>query len=597
MKFPTFSKVLDSFVGVVKRFPLATATSFLATFALIYLNHESFSARVEESVIPVVMACVFIFPLSLAVSIAAEEWRLDGGKSWLLRLVVATFGVLTYFFYFRDYLAWGEIEWFRFVISEAIAVSLLLILPFCYKAKSAAKSFWAYVLSLIGSFAKAFSLFFLLFIGIVLLLLSFDYLFEVRVDEEFYFDAWLVITGLLGVPFFMEGIPTGVRKLNKKAESSAGLLVLTKYFLIPLVFLYVMLLYAYTGRIVFLWDWPSGGVSGWIIAFSAVGIVSYFFAVFLKEKVASYLQNFKKIYFWALIPLIIVLFMAVGMRIADYGFTELRYFGVAFGVWMSLLSLYFIFSKAKDLRFMPMSLAVVLAVSAWSGPFSAFGVSLNSQMDRLEQLLIVNDILIEDKVVALEEEGKSNQKISDIVEYIVSTHGVEPLQPWFEDDLQDLYDGNSIWTVDDEIVALMGLETPYYDYGYDYNHYEYVYFYLDENDDCYNCEIDIEGYENLVLISSLYLDSGDWILDSEGNRLSLSYDRELLLELDFNKILLDIYNDSGELRDIYSSGLVFDFQNEFVEGQLRVHSLAAYLSTDDVDSLSSMSGVLLYNKK
>ncbi|MDR0772292.1 MAG: DUF4153 domain-containing protein, partial [Candidatus Peribacteria bacterium] len=53
------------------------------------------------------------------------------------------------------------------------------------------------------------------------------------------------------------------------------------------------------------------------------------------------------------IPQIFMLFYAMYLRINQYDLTINRYFVVVFGIWLLFISLYFVFSKRKNLIVIP----------------------------------------------------------------------------------------------------------------------------------------------------------------------------------------------------------------------------------------------------
>ena len=47
----------------------------------------------------------------------------------------------------------------------------------------------------------------------------------------------------------------------------------------------------------------------------------------------------------AILPLIVMMFISIGIRINAYGLTENRYYVVALGIWAFLVMIYFAFGK------------------------------------------------------------------------------------------------------------------------------------------------------------------------------------------------------------------------------------------------------------
>ena len=70
------------------------------------------------------------------------------------------------------------------------------------------------------------------------------------------------------------------------------------------------------------------------------------------------LKNFYPWFYYLLLPLVTLLFVAIFRRINEYGITEKRYFIVVIAVWILAMIIYMLFSKTKKNRVFPLSLAV-----------------------------------------------------------------------------------------------------------------------------------------------------------------------------------------------------------------------------------------------
>jgi hypothetical protein len=73
-------------------------------------------------------------------------------------------------------------------------------------------------------------------------------------------------------------------------------------------------------------------------------------------------------------------------RVAAYGVTEWRYFGLVIGAWLLVVSAYYCARPGGSTRIVPGSLALICLATA-AGPWSAFSVSAASQTRRLLALL------------------------------------------------------------------------------------------------------------------------------------------------------------------------------------------------------------------
>ena len=136
----------------------------------------------------------------------------------------------------------------------------------------------------------------------------------------------------------------------KKQEFPRFLRILTLYIGLPIVAVYLLILYAYSAKILLLQEWPDGQVVVMMLTFFLIGfgvtLLSYPLQFIEKSPVFPWLQ---KIFFIAILPLMVVYFMSINIRIGHYGWTDDRYIVVAFGVWIVLSSLLY-FLKKRDIR-------------------------------------------------------------------------------------------------------------------------------------------------------------------------------------------------------------------------------------------------------
>ena len=162
--------------------------------------------------------------------------------------------------------------------------------------------------------------------------------------------------------------------------------VLVKYILIPLVILYLAILYAYSAKIVIQWELPKGWVSYLVIALSFLGYIIQVIINPIQKNLKSWTINkFYPWFYFLLIPLNVLLFVAILRRITDYGITENRYFVIAIAIWNVGILAYLLLSRKKALKVIPISLFVITLLSS-IGFWSAFKVSENSQVNQFNSL-------------------------------------------------------------------------------------------------------------------------------------------------------------------------------------------------------------------
>jgi len=116
------------------------------------------------------------------------------------------------------------------------------------------------------------------------------------------------------------------------------------------------------------------------------------------DSAKSWVKNFGKIFYFTLLPLIVLLFTAIFTRVLQYGFTEARYYVLLLAVWLLSLVLYFIFIKRASIKFIPISLFSLVLFSLLFPYFNTFSVAKRSQKQELEKILKNYNLLENGKI-------------------------------------------------------------------------------------------------------------------------------------------------------------------------------------------------------
>ncbi len=136
-------------------------------------------------------------------------------------------------------------------------------------------------------------------------------------------------------------------------------------------------------NIVIVNEMPSNSIIWISIIFSTTAILTYLFWTPLIKK-----DNRKfTILIWSSILFqTIMLGYAIAIRINQYGFTENRYFIVMFGLWLFIMSIYFLISRKASYKWLFISITILL-ISSQFGKYSAIEFSKRDQIDRLQTIL------------------------------------------------------------------------------------------------------------------------------------------------------------------------------------------------------------------
>lgn len=202
-------------------------------------------------------------------------------------------------------------------------------------------------------------------------------------------------------------------------------------------------------------------------------------------------------FFAVLIPQVGMLFWALWFRISQYSITENRALIFIFGSWLLAMAIYFLASRKKDIRLIPVTLFLITVLFSF-GPWSIFSVSKNCQTNRLVGILKRYDAFSQGKIVKIvKPDGVSvedRREISSIVGYLYDAHGWEYVQGFFNDSIKDGGDGKNYLTSEQVVERFIGIE-----FTTSRNSGGYEHFYINST---LNASFDVSDFDRLVIIEN-----------------------------------------------------------------------------------------------
>jgi hypothetical protein len=481
MKFPSIIHLSEQIKQAVIRFPLAALSAVVGTVLSIYLI-EIGDVVDDIAIFNIVLVSALGLTTFISVQLFNERNKYP---KWLAYILAILFlGVMFFSLPSPDYLFNTSVPYIRYGVFNAIAHLLVAVVP--YLGKGQINGFWHYNKTLFLRIVTTLFYSGVIYIGIALALGALVTLFNVEIEGETFAEVFVIIVGVFNTLFFLAGIPTNFEELEKSQSYPKGLKVFTQFILLPLLALYLVILYAYGSKIIILSDWPKGIVSYMVSAVSVLGILALLLIHPLISKGENaWIRIISKYYYFILLPLVALLFIAVGMRVEEYGITINRYLIILLGIWLSIVCVYFI-AKGSSIKFIPVSLVIILLIMSF-GPWGVFSVSEKSQLNRLEVILSNSGILIDGKINKEMDWPKTKEidfydqtefsnasrlpdslknEVRSILDYLDDFHSFESLSKWFQQDINALLkvarqNDNYINTAR-AYMHTMGLEYKYY---------------------------------------------------------------------------------------------------------------------------------------
>jgi hypothetical protein len=418
------------------RFPLSIMLASVASFLAVYAVETQSTAHELQQLIQVGFLGAILF---VGLELFGESVDFQFKERQYLNLLGFALLALYFFTLPKTLNTVHYTRFFLFLISFSLSIS---VAP--YLRRPEVESFWYFNEQLFIRLLAAIFYSAVLYVGIMIAVISIEHLFTWKFSDSFYWDILILIGGIFNTWFFLAGIPQDFSRLIPENPYPQGVKSFVAYLLLPLLTVYLLILYLYFFKIVLAWDLPQGWVAYLIVTYALIGILTL---ILLHPYLAHSRRvlAFRRRFYWTLLPLILLLWVGIGRRILDYGITENRYFLAIFSLWLMAMSLYFLFSRNQRLYLIPLSLWLLTFFSAF-GPWGAFQMAERSQINRLKYFFDKYQLLNQNKL-SLQKARFANlseadmQQIGAVINYLGYHDSLEELQPMFSFRLDSIFRG------------------------------------------------------------------------------------------------------------------------------------------------------------
>ncbi|WP_425445890.1 DUF4153 domain-containing protein [Dethiothermospora halolimnae] len=530
---------------------MALLYSTLTVIILIYGNHLDYIDDMRATLRPIVMTVALGIPLSLSVYLLFEaKPNINKQIRILVQGVVPVILVLLYFLYFReiDYVSGTK------YVGYTIALYLIFtLIPYI----SRRGNYEIYVIKLFSRFVVTYVYSLVLYLGLAAILVTINLLFNADISGKIFGDIGFIVAGIFAPGFFLADIPKKEENISIK-DYPKVLKVLLKYIIMPLLSVYTVILYIYFGKIVVIRALPEGIIGNLVLWYSIISTITFFFIYPLRD-INQWIKKFLKIIPKAIIPLLGLMFLAIGIRINSYGITESRYFVVLIGLWLAFSMIYY--SIKKDIKNIIIIITlVVITIIGVTGPLSSYSISKWSQNRRFKSVLEKYDMIGENlKIKSLPKEKsftkEDKNNINSVILYFDRYHDLDDIK-YLPNDFK-IKDMNVIFgfeLYDNRIGP--SREKEFFNYSlYNKNTFsdisDFDYF-KEFNKRDYNKEDD----RNIGLDIDYNIDNNEFIIKNK---------KEIIYKKSLYKVVKDIYNENRKKRNIPIDRMTYTDETENIK--------------------------------
>ena len=427
-------RITAGIVSAIANYPLVIIMAVALGAESIWLIHHEETDLFDEA-LPWMLAQGMGISLFFALHTVSRYRKLSRAVTGgILALGIGVLYLIGYHFDYMMSMAREETMVLE-VIGYALASHLLVaFLPFF--RKNTLNGFWQYNKSL---FLRAFTTILytgVLFAGLSGAIAAIQELFDVEFTGKIFAYLWFVMAFPVSALIFCAGVPLAddIDALESSSDLPSGLRLFVQFVLLPLVVVYLCILYAYMGKIILSWTLPQGWVTILIMAFSVIGMLAMLLVhPFQQLTEHAWIKVITKNYYRSLLPLLVLQYVAIFTRISDYGFTSARWAVVAITAWLTFITVYKVFFKGKNIILIPYTLCAV-AILFLIGPLSHRSISVWSQTAKINRLVkTLNLIDAKGKLKVYKANATTDSLMGEIysaTRYLNRNHQCTGLEPY-----------------------------------------------------------------------------------------------------------------------------------------------------------------------
>ncbi len=338
-------KILEA----LRRFPLASLSSFIVTFLLIIISEGNRFSQSSFMLISYKLAFVsslgiFLFP----------ALHLLTKRVWFKLVGV---GLLVLYYYLLPLNILDSTIIVRHILLIFALIFMFFWAPFMDVSISN-KNIWEWTQNILLILLAMILLSFAFYAIFFTTMYALNQLFNISLATVRYVQVAIAIVGLFSVNYFLAHLPKYIMLVQTNRYANIGL-VFTKYILTPVFLIYFLILFTYIAKIIIEKRWISTNIDELALGYSVVAIATYMYWTPLwnepNRKFRAFLWG--TLFLLSLFLANQIWFQVRALEAQVYSLISL------FTLWLLLVSSYFLFMEKASYKWLLFSISLFIVLS------------------------------------------------------------------------------------------------------------------------------------------------------------------------------------------------------------------------------------------
>lgn len=425
MKLEILKSKLQTLVKTIKLYPMVLLAILIATiFSIMEIWKIEFNVLNSTLIVDLIISSLYFAMSYMIVKLIITDKNIEitnGQKAVVYAIVSVIVGLLCYFLIIKV----DKSLYLKNQITQMGLFFALFIGMFVAGHFNTEIDYADYAVKIILAIIESLIYCVTIFVGIVAILYTTKELFKLNFNlSNLIVTCAVVIFLLLNATIILSKFPLKYCEENLKIKWLTPFKFLFTRIIAPLFLIYGSILLLYIIKVVVLKTIPNNIITNLILWYGLLSVVVLFVSKTVEDK---FIKIYDKVQPLILLILSGMMFYSIGIRISYYGITEGRYMVVIGGVFIVISMIYYLFFNKKTYITIPTTLLILTLISS-VGPVSAYNISKIDQKNRLEKMLIEENLLVNGEIKPQKNVNPAKIKeIKDKLDYFTRKHSAKEL--------------------------------------------------------------------------------------------------------------------------------------------------------------------------